>query len=177
MRRKLLTILLSVLIVLSMMPLQSASAYTLEGYTWEDPTPVTYWWDTTITSATSRACWQNGASAWNNATSRVSFSYNSNYEVYLGATNDDNISWDGITALYASGNTITSADCYLNEYYTNGYSSAKRQSVSTHELGHVLGLGHSNGARIMNPYTDSRWDTYGVNTPQTDDLNGINAMY
>lgn len=29
----------------------------------------------------------------------------------------------------------------------------------------------------MNQYTNLRYDTYGIYTPQQDDINGINAMY
>lgn len=53
-------------------------------------------------------------------------------------------------------------------------------SVSVHEFGHALGLGHTQGAVIMNPYTwgeNSRYEAYNLTTPQIDDLYGINALY
>jgi hypothetical protein len=49
-----------------------------------------------------------------------------------------------------------------------------------HEFVHALGLGHVQGAVIMNPATwgqNSRYETYNLTTPQNDDLNGINTLY
>ncbi len=49
---------------------------------------------------------------------------------------------------------------------------------SGHELGHALGLGHSEyDNSLMEPYNSVRWGTYGIYYPQQDDINGINTLY
>ena len=45
-----------------------------------------------------------------------------------------------------------------------------------HELGHVLGLQDYSGAYIMNP-TDWIYTSLGIFEPQTDDINGVDAIY
>lgn len=68
----------------------------------------------------------------------------------------------------------------LNDYYLADDPSEARQSVIAHELGHSVGLAHEYGAVLMNPWTwgdSSRYGEYGVNTPQQDDVDGVNAIY
>lgn len=43
-------------------------------------------------------------------------------------------------------------------------------ATAAHEVGHTLGLGHSTSAAVMNP-------SYSYSSPQTDDVNGLNALY
>lgn len=71
---------------------------------------------------------------------------------------------------------------WLNRYLTDGYSTAKRQNVFVHEIGHALGLAHNSSGSgcskaIMHPYTNVRFDQCGLTTPQADDTAGANALY
>lgn len=55
----------------------------------------------------------------------------------------------------------------------NGLSYTGRYEVVAHEMGHAWGLGHSTAnPSIMTPY-----DFIGNAYPQTDDENGIHALY
>lgn len=47
------------------------------------------------------------------------------------------------------------------------------ESTTVHEIGHSLKLDHTSGTAIMNP-NRNRNNMY---TPQTDDINGVNAYY
>jgi hypothetical protein len=86
---------------------------------------------------------------------------------------------DGETITSYSGANITRSDVYLNTYYTNGYTAAKRDSVSAHEFGHGVGLADIYGTAhiVMNGNTPNRCGSPCINTPQGDDNNGVNYLY
>ena len=56
----------------------------------------------------------------------------------------------------------------------SGYTTAKRQGVAAHELGHAFGLAHNASSRAILMYPD---DSRTVTTPSSDDKAGINAIY
>jgi hypothetical protein len=69
-----------------------------------------------------------------------------------------------------------------NKYYADSYTTTKRKSVWTHELGHAWGLAHWNKSAcadvtIMQYDTYTRYDVCGKSTPQSDDIAGVNAIY
>ena len=54
------------------------------------------------------------------------------------------------------------------------------RAIYGHEIGHMVGLAHNKGCVLMNPTTfgpGSRWQGCGINTPLSDDINGVNAQY
>jgi predicted Zn-dependent protease len=70
---------------------------------------------------------------------------------------------------------IAADTAYLNYYYTQNYSTSKIQGVAAHELGHVAGLDETGACpAVMWHVTNS---SCRATVPQTDDINGIDALY
>jgi hypothetical protein len=122
-----------------------------------------------------------GVAPWNGATSPFTFS--------AGTSNNDiTVSNFGagalaLTTVTSSGSTITDSDLVFNSYYSWSTSGAPGlydvQNVATHEFGHFLMLNDLYGGG------DTEKTMYGYvgtgetkkRTLDTDDLNGINAVY
>jgi hypothetical protein len=178
---------IALIIGLAVLVLQtySASAYHLLGGRWPgQPTSgccahlyITY--SGTLTSY-DKTGWDNGRFAWNNTASANIFFYTTSSCCTIVAydTTDNSTNMDGWTLLYPCNScNYNFADLYLNIAFTQHYLPAEIQSVSAHELGHLAGLDHSSGCVLMNGSTPTRWDTCGINLPQTDDVNGLNSLY
>lgn len=124
--------------------------------------------------------WSDGLSAWNNSPANII--YNSvgfgQSSILATDTSNSSVTWDGIATLNPCLScTYSSANLLLNNHYTRNYSLAQTQAVAAHELGHLAGLDHADGCVLMNPYTNQRWNTCGVNQPTNDDVDGVNALY
>lgn len=171
-----------VVVLASLLPI-SVLAYNLEGPTWgNQPSPGTccasLGYNLSTTYSVDNSGWLNGAGAWNNSPALIVYSNNGSSLISLRDTYNSSVTWDGLTQYnYNIFNNFTSSTGTLNNYYTSGYSTGEIQSVATHELGHVAGLAHSSGCVIMVGDTYTRWVSCGIDTPQTDDDNGIDAMY
>lgn len=85
-----------------------------------------------------------------------------------------NIPGAGIgTTVYAHrGVDLASATVYLDSSY-QGSSYHNRLALTTHELGHAVGLSHQGIGSIMNPYVSSRTRS----TPSSADYARLNKAY
>lgn len=126
--------------------------------------------------------WSTAASNWNNST-HVALGTSSSTAFHCSNTYNSGVGWDGITyySIDSSG-YFTAVNAYVNTYYTgqDRYTDYIVNGISTHEMGHSIGLGHnSSTSSVMYPYTfysdGSLARTY--NTPQSPDINTINSIY
>lgn len=107
----------------------------------------------------------SGATSWN--TIRSIFRPDSIYvteDIYIsdGASKVNNV----IATTSADGTIVT------NPYNMNSLNSTYKKSVAMHELGHCLGLDHSNDIKDV-MYSSC----YGVTSISSDDSNGVMYMY
>lgn len=125
---------------------------------------------------------RNGVSAWNATPTRANYiessTSNRTLDFYVG--NYGNSGWCGVT-LYVDADGFTmnyggypsknwySNDINLNEYYTNVCGTTKK-SIVVHEMGHSMGLRHSTDPNSV------MIEGSKLETPKTDDINGLNAM-
>lgn len=84
--------------------------------------------------------------------------------------------WDGLTPINGQNGYFTSAMLQINYYYTQFYAQDTIDGVAAHEIGHSLGLAHTNGCVLMTPATATR-NACGIYGPVQDDKNGVNSLY
>jgi hypothetical protein len=184
---KLLTILCAVSVYVLAAPV-GANAYTLEGPIWPgQPGSHTCCANLTYRNFAGDSkdfnAGTQGANAWDNSAAFVFIRTSLTPQIDFEEANNSGVGWDGLTSwsTYRGGNGVTyfnqGMTVQVNNYYLKNYSSGEAQSVSTHEFGHSAGLGHAGGCVIMNGYTGTRWGTCGIDTPRSDDDNGVDALY
>jgi hypothetical protein len=176
---------------LALLPQQAAAQYQLEGPTWAgQPAPgvccasLQYEMNIVIWANNADATtWSNAANAWNASPALIYLNpAPGTAPIDLIDTYDSSVKWDGYTCpgpiSCDDGTHYTNVMAELNAYFTQNYPAGEAQGVAAHELGHVFGLAHdTDTCNLMYPTTNIRWGYCGVSTPQTDDVNGINALY
>lgn len=171
-KSKLAVMLLSFVLLFSIFQ-NTASAYSLTGWRFTSTNFISYKWGDSLNNGVIKTGWIDGASSWRTSTSEnVRFFNDSKSVNFLTRFTDADTGYFGKMVTTAPNNRVTLFKGYLNDNAVASASVAK--STAVHELGHALGLDHnSSGKSIM----DSSRDRTKMTTPQTDDLDGIKAIY
>lgn len=115
--------------------------------------------------------------SWKSASNdKITFSYNSRgYTAYFTGNDFGTTGWSGLcqNILSSDNKTITDSVISINYKYTDNYNNWTIQSVMAHEIGHALGLAHEDPSNVLMYFSDERT----VNTPQSDEINGIWDKY
>ena len=153
----------------------AVAAYTTTGCKWPNGPGVTYRFN--MGSGTNQTQAQDALNVWSAGTDvNLSHSYSSNFSIT--SANDGNSGYDGRTTWWCGFGVTTSAQSWVNTYYTASFPANKIEAVYSHEIGHGLGLSHSSAGNIMYTCPACTYNNYsGRYTPQTDDRAGMNALY
>lgn len=156
-----------------------ADAYHLYGGKWSSASNLVACISNTYSG--HNTAWTNAANDWVSATWPGGFGYTSSCSSNQMVMSD--LYWpddprSGIAGWNpgcCSGN-YTYTFGLLNWHFTQNYNSSQKKSIAGHEIGHQLGLDHEGFAVLMNGSDAARF-SYGVYTPQTDDVSGFFAIY
>jgi hypothetical protein len=110
---------------------------------------------------------------WHNSPTPLLFTYSSQTQWLFGAKFFGANGKAGLTNYTCNGaaGAMDTAHAWANRTYSDGYSVFTQQAIITHELGHYVGLGHSNYRAIMGVNDGS------FNGTLSDDWCGINHIY
>jgi Matrixin len=161
-----------------------ALAYHLYGGKMPTALGLRWQWGNGLGSADMTA-FTNARTAWTETPTQICICTqvsDGSFHIEFMGVNNNSVNWDGISSIIPSptSNPYMFAYAEMNKHFTDGYVAGARQSVAAHEIGHTLGLAHTNGAVLMNPYTlgtSGRWQAYGIKVPTQDEINGINYLY
>lgn len=146
---------------------------------WWNTTPMNIYFDwgpnLQNPSYTWRLRFSDSVGDWNSIGTKPVVSWSSGSSNVLDSYTeaDNNYGKTAITCVFGFMNRFVA---YANSNYGPSYNWDNNfmRSVTGHELGHGLGLGHSTvSPAIMNT---SR-DRYTIYVPQTDDRDGLNSLY
>jgi hypothetical protein len=164
----------------------SALAYNIEsgcGSGWHAIHSESVFSFTNNASNPAYTAFNTAAGEWTGTPTKVILQNTGGPGIITSNPDSGNTGYDGITYYSCSSGYFTNGvRVQVNSYYTAGYSTNERVSVTTHEFGHALGLAHNNpstcsGRPVMYYATPGRYTQCGIYTPQTDDINGINHIY
>ncbi|QPC45605.1 matrixin family metalloprotease [Mangrovibacillus cuniculi] len=186
--------LLSIIVLLASLVVEvpTSLAYVKNGSKWSNPTSLQYYVDSSTLYAGNEhyATW--GATAWNSATEvEVSRTYSSSdngrLTTIVTSTTDLGAYYAEAFRYNSSGSrcvqpticTVVRGKIVINNVDFKKLSSTgvRRHETMTHEMGHILGLGHEDSSGVFSIMLSGGAGFIDRKSPTTDDFKGISAVY
>jgi hypothetical protein len=152
-------------------------------YSYGQPLPVTYRYldELNDTSHRWRISFVLGISNWNSAETPIALYLYSQSQNTISMIDDPTKSVGGVT-WYSINGVLLHVDIYGNYYWEDVYqwTDNQRQSIATHEVGHLQGVGHIPNsylppAIMYDARTNEQREIYYV--PQVPDIALVNQVY
>ena len=167
-----------VVLAMTIIVITPASAWVHHPGWWAEQSnevPVTYRWGSNLQGPSAwRTAFARARDDWNTRPTKVQWShYESSLNIWNTYWADDG--WYGYASwVLHSNDNFYWCDAFGNTY--GGYSTTdnQRRSTAGHELGHCLGLAHSN---VPDAIMRSGRNRDVIFSPWQDDVDGINAKY
>lgn len=186
-RKKFFTsMILTILAIVIFIP--TTQAYNFTGNRWPKKSGqsytvyLRYGMPNTSSYTIYRDAFASAVSDWNSSQSKISFNLsdsNASSPFYVGTYYTEFQEIYGECKCYGSFSSdyiFETVNVLLNTNNPGIQTKSKtRRSVAGHELGHALGLHEENS--VANALMNQNRNRETIYTPQTDDINGVNARY
>ncbi|AST91133.1 MULTISPECIES: matrixin family metalloprotease [Sutcliffiella] len=167
------SILALICLLLLLAPLSSVNAYVLQGNSFQHPTALRYYIDSSVLNKNYGGYAVTGGNTWNYSpvvqSSRSTSKIQSN--VVWRYSNTDR-GRTVATAFYYVQKNQPPVDIYFWRGF-DGLSHSNKNETAVHEYGHALGLGHEDTKQSVMVSEGFN----GTHMPYVDDYNGLEALY
>lgn len=164
-------------VMMTLLFVQSAFAWSGIGHVWANPGAPSYRFDPSYPSDL-RTATDNAAYTWSAYPLHTMVWPNTSGTILFYSYDDPNTKTSGLTRPsinllgYINGGTS-----WINSYISNKYTVLQKQSLVAHEMGHDLGLYESSVISALMYNSDAVRNDNETFQPRTDDITGINSLY